>query len=134
MHIFQVILTAMICMLLTWPWMAWKGVVVVFPLWVVFEIYYRINLRSLIACERCGFDPYLFLQDNRLAKKEIEQYWARKCDEIGVAPLKKDDVVAALRKKYGLPQLDESAAGKTANLPEDFIDEVADPSQAHNPD
>lgn len=117
-QIFQVALTSAVFTIATSYWWQWKGVVVALPLWILFEVYYRIFVRSLLSCQNCGFDPYLFLRDHKLAKKEIEVYWSKKFEEHGIEGIKKESVVDALRRKYGLPMSDEQPPMAALEVPE----------------
>ena len=83
-HFFQVGLTSAVFTILTWNWFTWKGWVSFVPLWITFEVIYRWRTRALLACKHCGFDPYLYLIDPELAKKEIEDYWKKKFEEKGL--------------------------------------------------
>lgn len=70
--------------LCTWSWFGWKGFVSFVPFWATFEIIYRSRMRGMLACPHCGFDPYLYLVDVKLARKEIEEHWKRKFAEHGI--------------------------------------------------
>src|SRR4051812_22277389 len=66
-------LCAAVFMLATWKWFEWRGIVSFVPFWAVYELYYRSRIRGMMACPHCGFDPYLYLVDSQLARKEIEE-------------------------------------------------------------
>jgi hypothetical protein len=80
----QVILTAWVMTGLTWPWLGWKGIVSVIPLWTAFEIFYRWRARGVLSCSLCGFDPYLFMIDEEWARREMETHWRQKFAEKGI--------------------------------------------------
>ena len=82
--IFRVLLTAGFLALIASPWLAWKGVVVVFPLWVGFEMIYRMKARQDIECPHCGFDPYLYLSDREQANVRVKEHFRRRYEEAGV--------------------------------------------------
>lgn len=84
MHYVQIALTAVFLTMVTWPWLAGKGWVSVFPLWVGFEAIYRVRARAQLHCDDCGFDPYLYLVDAQRAKTEIEAHWRKKFAERGI--------------------------------------------------
>jgi hypothetical protein len=104
-------LSALVFMICTWNWFAWKGVFSFFPIWAVFEIVHRSRVRGMLACPHCGFDPYLYLVDVKLARSEIEAHWKRKFAEHGIpfpAP-----------KHGGAPEVaKEPAAAQRNDLPE----------------
>ncbi|MBI2712650.1 MAG: hypothetical protein HYX41_07350 [Bdellovibrio sp.] len=80
----QVVLTAVFFTICTSPWLAWKGIVSVFPFWAGFEFIYRWRMRAALPCPHCGFDPYLFLIDEDWAKKEVEAHWRKKFADHGI--------------------------------------------------
>ncbi len=60
------------------PWIGLRGVVFIFPIWAVFEFAYRARARQSLICSRCGFDPYLYKYDVKLARDKVERFWADK--------------------------------------------------------
>ena len=68
------------------------------PFWAIFEVIYRWRTRALLPCKECGFDPYLYLIDPELAKKEVEDYWKKKFDDKGI-PYPDPNMTAASKKK-----------------------------------
>jgi hypothetical protein len=80
----QIGLTAIVFMLATWSWFEWKGIVSFFPLWTLFEGIYRSRVRAALACDRCGFDPYLYLIDVPRAREVVENHWRKKFAEKGI--------------------------------------------------
>jgi hypothetical protein len=83
-QISQVLLTALVFTLATWPIFEWKGILCFVPFWAVFEVYYRYRMRGVLACPHCGFDPYLYLNDVQSARNEIESHWRKKFAERGI--------------------------------------------------
>jgi hypothetical protein len=81
MHYLQVAITAVFIAMCLYPWLDWKGVVSFFPLWVGFETIYRTRARAGLICDRCGFDPTLYLVDVKKARAEVEQFWRKKFQE-----------------------------------------------------
>ena len=45
---------------------------------------YRAKVRAALRCERCGFDPFLYLVDVKRARLEIENHWRKKFEEKGI--------------------------------------------------
>lgn len=60
------------------PWMGLKAIGFFLPLWPLFEFFYRARARQALICDRCGFDPYLFKFDVKLAKERVEKFYAEK--------------------------------------------------------
>lgn len=71
-YVFQVGLTSAVVTLIGWSWLGWKGLVSFIPLWIGFEIIYRLNTRTQLVCPDCGFDPFLYLADLKKARSQIE--------------------------------------------------------------
>lgn len=92
-HVLQVAVTATFIMAVTWSWFEWKGIVSFAPLWIAFEMIYRIRARGLLACPHCGFDPYLQLTDAQRARQEIEAHWRRKFAEKGIPYPEKEGIL-----------------------------------------
>lgn len=84
-HFFQVSLTTAFFTLVTWPVWEWKGVVAFVPIWIVFEVYFRMKMRAALVCSDCGFDPILYLVDSQKAAQAVEQHWRKKFEERGWA-------------------------------------------------
>ena len=85
-HYAQIGLLTLVVMLVAWKWWEFKGVIVFLPLWITFESMYRLRARAQMACNQCGFDPYLFLADSDRAKEAIREFWKKKIPEAP-APL-----------------------------------------------
>lgn len=83
-HIFQILLSTAFITLCTWPWFELKGIVVFFPLWGLFEFCYRIKVRTMMPCKKCGFDPYLYLTDVKKARGEIEAHFREAFKRKGI--------------------------------------------------
>ncbi len=83
-HVAQVGLTSMIVMWSLSPWMGWKGILSFLPLWTAFEVIYRIKVREALHCDQCGFDPYLYLVDRKVARREVEAFWRKKFEDKGL--------------------------------------------------
>jgi hypothetical protein len=77
-HFAQVGVTSLFLMALAWPLFGIKGGVVFFPLWVGFEVLYRMRVRAEMSCQECGFDPYLYLSDIPRARRQMEEFWRQK--------------------------------------------------------
>jgi hypothetical protein len=113
----RVALCSVVFTIAGWQWFTWKGIVSFVPFWAAFEVFHRARMRTLMACPHCGFDPYLYLADVKLARQEIEDHWRRKFAEHGIpypAP------------KHGPGQAPEKE-------PETEIELQADPPEAEPP-
>lgn len=61
-----------------WMWAGLKGAFLVLPVWAGFEFIYRARARQSLLCPHCGFDPYLYKHDVKLARSRVEQFFAEK--------------------------------------------------------
>lgn len=61
------------------------------PFWISFELIFRTRMRGQIHCPNCGFDPFLFVTDEGLAKSEIENHWKKVFAEKGIPYPQKPD-------------------------------------------
>ncbi len=78
LNVLRVALTAGVATLGLWPWLEWKGIICFIPLWVTFELVFRIRMRAQLICDQCGFDPTLYLTDIGKARREVESFWEQK--------------------------------------------------------
>jgi hypothetical protein len=71
--------------LLFWPLMGFKGLFAfVIPVGLVMETVYRLKMRALLECPDCGFDPILYLSDQKKAVRQVEESWRKKYSEKGI--------------------------------------------------
>lgn len=66
------------------------------PFWAIFEAIYRMRMRDALVCDECGFDPVLFLVDNKKAAKAVEAHWRKRFEQRGLPYPEK--------KPSGIPQ------------------------------
>ncbi len=83
-YVFQIGLTSMVISLALWPLMGAKGLVSFVPLWAVFETVFRLRARALLVCPECGFDPFLYLQDVKKARAQVEARMRDRFKERGL--------------------------------------------------
>jgi hypothetical protein len=89
-HFAQVGIASAFLTALAWPLFGMKGLVIFIPLWIGFEVLYRMRVRAEMACQACGFDAYLYLSDVPRARRRMEEFWKdkipSKAPEPPVAP------------------------------------------------
>lgn len=96
---FRVVITTGIVTLALYPWLSWKGVVSIVPLWAAFEVFYRGRVRAQLACPECGFDPYLYMVDRRKAREAMEVFWRTRLEARGLPyPLPEDPIRKILKQ------------------------------------
>lgn len=71
-------------MVLTFPWFGWKGIVWGMPVAIAYETYYRLRLRTLLACPECKFDPIYYLINSKRAAQIVAETWKKKYEERGL--------------------------------------------------
>ncbi len=79
-HFAQLALVTSALTLVGWNWFGWKGLFLFFPLWLGFELVYRLRKRQALICQSCGFDPFLYKQDIRKARAALKEHWQRKIE------------------------------------------------------
>ncbi|MGE4232772.1 MAG: hypothetical protein AB7F43_05520 [Bacteriovoracia bacterium] len=77
-HYVAIVVAGLFLWLVSWPWAGWKGVFLILPFWAFFEFFYRARARQSLICSQCGFDPYLYKFDVKLARKKVEEFFAEK--------------------------------------------------------
>lgn len=77
-HFAQVVLTTLVFTAALWPFFGGAGLFLLLPLWILFEVVYRLRVRAELRCQHCGFDPTLFLADAERAKVEMRAFWEKK--------------------------------------------------------
>ena len=75
-HYIQLGVFAAVTTLLLWPFVGLKGFFLNLPVWATFEFFYRARARQSLICPHCGFDPYLYKHDVKLARQKMEKFWA----------------------------------------------------------
>lgn len=77
-HYLRLTLFSAFVTLCLWPYFSFKGFFFSVPVWALFEFYYRARARQSLICPQCGFDPYLYKYDVKLARSRMEQFWSDK--------------------------------------------------------
>ncbi|MEK6704406.1 MAG: hypothetical protein AABZ06_01320 [Bdellovibrionota bacterium] len=93
----QAALCGIVFSLITWSRFSWKGIVSILPFLAGAEFIYRIRRRRVLVCPSCGFDPYLYLVDAKLARKEIEDHTKRQLatrQDLNASTVKKQEAQA----------------------------------------
>ena len=97
-NVSRVLLASLLIMGASWNFFEWRGVLSFVPLWICFEVIYRLTVRTRLNCSNCGFDPILFLANPDKARQELKGYWRKKL-ELGGIPFKEEKGrLIALRK------------------------------------
>jgi len=82
--ILQIALCTAVFTLASSPWLEFKGWVAFVPFWMLFEIVFRLRMRSKLLCDQCGFDPVLYLSDVQKARQEVEAHWRKVFEQKGI--------------------------------------------------
>ncbi len=77
-HYISLSVFAIIVTLILFPFFGYKGVFVNLPFWGVFEFIYRARARQSLICPHCGFDPYLYKHDVKLARQKMDEFFEEK--------------------------------------------------------
>lgn len=73
-YLLQIGLTSTVMALAAWPWWQAKGLMLFFPVWIVFEVIFRVRKRAALICDHCGFDPFLYLTDVSRAREAVKSH------------------------------------------------------------
>jgi len=84
-HFGQILLTTLVFTAGLWPVLGGAGLFLVLPFWILFEVLYRLKVRTELQCEQCGFDPTLFLANAERAKAEMKVFWEKKLGKSGAS-------------------------------------------------
>lgn len=77
-HYVALAITGLVLTAALWNWFSFKGAFLIFPIWGAFEFIYRMKARDSLICPHCGFDPYLYKYDVKLARDRVAQFFANK--------------------------------------------------------
>jgi hypothetical protein len=74
-HQAQLVVLTLAVTVLTYPWIS-LACLSLYPIfWAGFEIFYRLRKRQALVCESCGFDPFLYKQDIKVARQALKRHW-----------------------------------------------------------
>jgi len=77
-HYIQLAVFAACLTFALWRWCGIKGFFLNFVVWGLFEFYYRARARQNLICNQCGFDPYLYKYDVKLARQKMDEFWSHR--------------------------------------------------------
>ena len=77
-HYLSLVVFISVLVFLLWNWYGLKTLFIGFPIWGGFEFVYRARARQSLICPNCGFDPYLYKHDVKLARQKIEDFFKNK--------------------------------------------------------
>jgi len=77
-HYAALLITTLVFTLGLWRWFGFKTVFLGIPLWAIFEFVYRFKARESLICPHCGFDPYLYKYDVKLARDRVAKFFEAK--------------------------------------------------------
>lgn len=81
---FQIALISIAAIWLLFPMFGAKSVVVIFMLWLGFEIINKVLYRKDIPCPYCGFDATWYRRDVKVAHQKVRDYWQTNHPELVV--------------------------------------------------
>jgi hypothetical protein len=74
LNFMRVGVTSLLVTLALWPVWGARGAAVTLPLWMIFEMLHRWRVRFSLQCDKCGFDPVLYLKDVGRAKRVVHEH------------------------------------------------------------
>lgn len=95
-----------------WPLFGPKGVFFYFLFWSVFEFGLRLRKRHALICRGCGFDPFLYKVDVKLARNALQKHWQGR--------IEKENLFAGIKLKnyQTAPKQGESASKPEESPPQ----------------
>jgi hypothetical protein len=73
-HYGQIFVLTLVFVFITYPFLAWKGVVSLPIIWGLFESIHKSLYRRDLKCPYCGFDPKWYKKDVKLARQKVEEF------------------------------------------------------------
>ncbi len=95
----QIIIFSIFLSWALFPIMGVKSVLLVFPVWMTFEIINKILYRREIPCPYCGFDATWYRRDVKVANRMVKDFWTTNYPELMDKDQKEPEVAAAIAKQ-----------------------------------
>lgn len=73
-HYFQILVLTLVATAGLSPWFAWKGVLSLPIIWIIFDSSYKSLYRKDLKCPYCGFDPAWYKKDVKFARQKVEEF------------------------------------------------------------
>ncbi len=73
-HYFQILVLSLAATASLSPWFAWKGVLSLPIIWIIFDSSYKSLYRKELKCPYCGFDPAWYKKDVKFTRQKVEEF------------------------------------------------------------
>ena len=73
-HYFQILVLTLVAAAGLSPWFAWKGVISLPIIWIIFDSSYKSLYRKDLKCPYCGFDPAWYKKDVNFTRQKVEEF------------------------------------------------------------
>ncbi len=73
-HYFQILVLSLVATAAFSPWFAWKGVISLPIIWIIFDSSYKSLYRKDLKCPYCGFDPAWYKKDVKFTRQKVEEF------------------------------------------------------------
>ncbi len=73
-HYFQILVLTLVATASLSPWFAWKGVLSLPIIWIIFDSSYKSLYRKDLKCPFCGFDPAWYKKDVKFTRQKVEEF------------------------------------------------------------
>ncbi len=74
-HYVQIVATTVFLTWALFPYLQFKTLGLVFPLWGAFEFTRKLLYRKELPCPYCGFDATWYRKDVRIARRQVEEFF-----------------------------------------------------------
>ncbi len=95
----QILLFSAVLMLLFYPLMQERSVVLVFFVWILVEGIQKMLFRKDLPCPHCGFDATWYRKDVRVAKRLVKDFWQKNQRDPAVAKEEEKEAEVEKEKK-----------------------------------
>jgi hypothetical protein len=73
-HYFQILILTLVATAALSPWFAWKGVLSLPIIGIIFDSTYKSLYRKDLKCPYCGFDPAWYKKDVKFTRQKVEEF------------------------------------------------------------
>ena len=79
-HFVQISILTAFTTLVSYPLMGARALVSFFIYWAALDLFRRLHFRKEVPCPHCGFDASWYKKDVKVARRLVEEFWAKKSE------------------------------------------------------
>ena len=77
-HFIQIAFIGLVLVGISYPFIGFRGIFFVFPVWLCFDLFARTAFRKEIPCPYCGFDASWYQRDVKVSRDKVKVFWESK--------------------------------------------------------